>query len=1076
VPVPGCAGETLKLVLKTVQTQVFCPGEIAGVQHQKLSNFMFLSKTGMASVNNSWLIAFALALNLIVCAQAPRIVINPMGHTGKVHSLTFTPDGQRLISVSEDKSIRVWNVANGEMVTKYESQIGDGYEGMFYASALSPNGKYLAVGGYKVDTEQENYIIVIDLEKNIQVGTAVGHTDVITSLSFSGSGLFLASGSEDKTVRIWKMDALPDLRSVATLPVGSSVLSLAFNPRTQELAVAGESRDVLVYPMHGLNEGETAFQPKTLKRHKSMLNKVVYSPEGSYLASCTWENELIVWNKDGSVAREFSKLKNMVNALAFSADGRILVALDGAGNGMSYAIPAGTKFSDFTAHDNAVFSAAFSPSLTGNYLAASAGGSSNEIYIWNPVNGLVVQKIKGKGSPINHLSFGQGLELFFSRELEESQKPKYSSSFNFASFTINRNPARQPSPRTQSKDIYQTSPYSITLAKGKAINIDPYKDGRILDFLVLQDGSVVVAGDFSLKLFDRNGNLNKEFNGHSGAVRSVAISEDGKYLASGSEDQSIILWKMSETGYAPTMRSIFDTQEWSDFFSSLPVDSLTREPTKKAWSEVINFMKNSNIRAVREVETHYKSLGEIVIPFATLFLTEDNEWVCWNPRGYFNCSSAGAQYFGWHVNQGISKLATFYDAEQYFEILFRPKEMAQSLVEGKRVEDILRESGERVFDLGKLHRPSIGLFDISKTLRTHDRPVIYEEGNYFTTSETIPLTVEAYDGGGGIREILIYQNDKLIISDRDIKLPADGSPVTKTYEVEMMNNLNEFRVKVVNVQKIESKASTLNIEHKGDYISNVSLHLLAIGINKYQNSAYDLNYAQSDAKSFSTKLTEQGQGIFKSINKVEVYDSDATRENILTGFRSIISKAKPEDVFVFYYAGHGTLDEEKNEEFYLVPTNVTQLYGDPTQLETKGISATELREYLTQVRAQKQVVFMDACHSGGALKTFNVRAAVDEKAIVKLGRSSGVAVMASSGSQQFATEFEELKHGAFTYALLEALDGKADGGDGVITINEIKSYMEERVPELTRQYSGKSQYPRVHLTGNNYPISVLPKN
>ena len=1030
----------------------------------------------MESTNwRSWLSAFSIAITVFAWAQAPRIVINPMGHTGKVHGLTFTPDGQKLVSVSEDKTIRVWSVATGELLHKYESQIGDGYEGMFYASALSPNGKYLAVGGYKVETEQENYIIVIDLERNIQVGTAVGHTDVITSLSFSGSGLFLASGSEDKTVRIWKMDEFPELKQVASLPIGSAVLSLAFNPRTQELAVAGESREVLVFPMHELNRGETSFQSKLLKRHKGILNKVVYSPEGSYLASSSWDNELIVWNKDGGVVKEFSKLRNIVNALTFSSDGKILVALDGAGQGMSYAIPAGTKFTDFTAHDNAVFSAAFSPSLTGNYLVASAGGNSNEIYIWNPINGMVIRTIKGKGSPVYHLAFGEGMELFISRELSEDQKPTWSSSFNFTSFNASARPSRAPAARNDSKDVYQTGVTSIALPKGKVIQTSELADGRILDFMVLPDGGVVVASDYSLKLFDKNGNLSKEFNGHSGAVRSVAVTADGKYLASGSEDQSIILWKMSESGFAPSMRSIFDTPQWSEFFSSLPVDSLTHEPTKKAWVEVINFMKNNNLRVVREVETRYKSLGEIVIPFATLFLTHDNEWVVWNPRGYFTCSSSGGQYFGWHVNQGIHKLAAYYDAEQYFEILYRPKEMAKSVAEGKRVEDILRESGERVFDLGKLHRPSVGIFDISKTLRTHDRPVIFRDGFYFTESETIPLTVEAYDGGGGIREILVYQNDKLIISDRDIKIPADGSPVVKTYDVDMMNDLNEFRVKVVNYQKIESKPNTLNIEHKGEVISNVGLHVLAVGINQYQNSAYDLNYARTDANSFAEKLAGQGKTIYKSINKVEVYDTDATRENILTGFRSIITKANPEDVFVFYYAGHGTLDEEKNEEFYLVPTNVTQLYGDPAQLESKGISATELKDLLTQIKAQKQIILMDACHSGGAVKTFAMRGAGEEKAIVKLGRSSGVAVLASSGTQQFASEFEELKHGAFTYALIEALDGKADTGDGFVTINEIKNFMEWRVPELTKEHSGKSQYPRIHVTGNNYPISALPK-
>ena len=201
----------------------------------------------------------------------------------------------------------------------------------------------------------------------------------------------------------------------------------------------------------------------------------------------------------------------------------------------------------------------------------------------------------------------------------------------------------------------------------------------------------------------------------------------------------------------------------------------------------------------------------------------------------------------------------------------------------------------------------------------------------------------------------------------------------------------------------------------------------------------------------------------------------------MAAFKSIATKAQPQDVFLFFYAGHGSLDEENKDKdgespFYFVPTDVTKLYGDPQQLLTKAISDDELKEYLTKIRSTKQIVLMDACHSGAALKGMKVRAvAGDEKAMVQLARSSGVVMIASSGSKQFATEFDELKHGVFTYALLEALDGMGDNGDGKITVNELKFYMEERVPDLTKQYGGESQYPTGFMRGNDFPISVVSK-
>lgn len=1009
-------------------------------------------------------------------AQAPRIVINPMGHSAKIHNLLFTPDGRKLISVSEDKTIRIWNPESGQMLKKFESQIGDGPEGMLYASAISPDGKYLAVAGYPVSSEKENYIIIIDLEKNTQVGTAIGHTNVINTLSFSGNGMYLASGSDDNTVKIWKLDGSLILPAVATIPVTSSVSCISFNPKTQDLAVVQESKDVLVFGLAGLDQGAAKFSPKPFKRHKGIIDKALYSPDGTYLITSSFENELILWRADGSVVKEFDRLSDPVNAVAFSYDSKILVGLDVTGKGMSWALPSGSKFTEYTAHDNTVFSAAFSPSLSGNYTVASAGGTNNEILLWNPINGLTIRRIKGKGSAVQELAFGNGLELFISHDFSKNKKNQFKSSFNFASLSINRNPVSTASSDDMyTKDLVQTSETSIELPSSKVIKTDPNQDGRILDFKGMADGSVMVASDFSLKMFDKNGYLNKEFIGHSGAVRTVTITADGKYMASGGEDQSIILWKLAETGYAPSLRKYFNDEDYAKFFSSLPVDSLTKEPSKKAWKQVIDFLKSNNNKAYKDLEEAYKGLGEVVIPFATLFLTEDNEWVCWTPRGYFSCSSSGGQYFGWHVNRGINQLADFFAAEQYFQVLYRPKEIEKSITKGVRVEDIIRESGERIFDLGKLHRPSAGFFDVTVTTRSTDL-LKYDKGKFYTQAHTIPITVEVYDGGGGVQEVDIYQNDKLIIADSAVKTLGEGEKVVKTYAVEMGNEINEFKVKVINYQSIESHPDILNIEYTGDVIVTSSLHILAVGINQYQNAAYNLNYAQPDAKSFTDKIVKNSKNIFKSVNRLEIYDQEATKENILKGFKSIIARAKPEDVFVFYYAGHGTLDEENNDEYYLVPTDITKLYGDPEQLTARGISATELRTYLTQLKSQKQIILMDACHSGGALKSLNVRAAAtDEKAIVQLARSSGVVMIASSGTKQFATEFEELKHGVFTYALLEALDGKADNGDKKLTVNELKFYMEERVPELTKQHGGQAQYPTGYITGNDFPISVFDK-
>jgi WD40 repeat protein len=1025
-------------------------------------------------------------LSLFLMAQSalfaqtgiPRIVINSMGHSAKINNLMYTPDGQQIISVSEDKTIRMWNATSGEMLKKFESQIGDGWEGIFYASDLSTDGKLLAVAGYPVSTEKENYIIVIDVVKGTQVATAtVGSPDVINAVGFVFDGKYLVSGGDDGTLKIYSVGTGSTLTLTSTITVGAPVKYFTINQFTKDIAVAAEGKtEILVYSLAGLEKGSVKSIPKVLKRHRGEINKLAYSADGSYLASSSFETtEFFVWKGDGTFVKDITTSAD-INAIAFSSDGKVLVGLDVRGKGASYGIPQGNKFTDFAAHDNTVFSATISPSETGNYVVASAGGTNNEIYLWNPINGRTIKKIKGKGSVIGDLAFGNGLELFISRALGD--KPDFKTSFDLLNFNINRNPHKASIAKPINAGITQTSPFDLDLGKGKTIINDPNNDGRILTFKVMPNGNIVVGSDYSLRMYDKMGVLLKDFIGHSGGVRGVAFTSDGAYLASGGEDQTIILWKLAETGAARSLRD--ELPEFGEFFTSLPFDSLTYEPTKKAWKSVIDQLKAGGDKKVyKGIEEVYKNLGEAALPFATLFVTEDYEWVCWTPKGYFTCTSSGSQYFGWHVNRGINKLADYYAAEQYFEILFRPKQMQKSMAQAKRVEEILVEEGERLFDLGKLHTPSAGFFEVRNLINRND--VQYKEGKFLSSKQQLQLDIEVFDGGGGVREVNIFQNDKLIVTDKEFKT-RQGERVERSYKVDLVNETNEFKIIVKNYQKMESRPEHLKLEYVGQVITTSTLHIMAVGINTYKNGAYSLNYAQPDAKSFVDQVTVGYEKIFKDVNKVEIYNEQATKENIIGGFNSIIAKAKPEDVFIFFYAGHGSLDEEHKDAdgdspFYFVPTDVTKIYGDPDQLQRKGLSANELRTYLTQIRSTKQVVLMDACHSGGALKSMNVRAAAsDEKAIFQLARSSGVVTIASSGSKQFATEFDVLKHGVFTYVLLEALNGKADGNaDGKVTVNEIKIYMEERVPELTKQYGGTAQYPTGYTTGSDFPLTILNK-
>ena len=193
---------------------------------------------------------------------------------------------------------------------------------------------------------------------------------------------------------------------------------------------------------------------------------------------------------------------------------------------------------------------------------------------------------------------------------------------------------------------------------------------------------------------------------------------------------------------------------------------------------------------------------------------------------------------------------------------------------------------------------------------------------------------------------------------------------------------------------------------------------------------------------------------------------------MIAAFEKIKTAANPKDLFVFYYAGHGVISDKK--EFFLVPYDVTQLYGNDNALAQKGFSADALKAMSKDIKAQKQLFILDACQSAGALETIAAaRGAAEEKAIAQLARSTGTQWLTASGSEQFASEFSQLGHGSFTYCLLEAFKGDANPTDKKLTVKQLDAYLQTKVPEITQKYKGTPQYPASYSYGNDFPIIII---
>lgn len=447
-----------------------------------------------------------------------------------------------------------------------------------------------------------------------------------------------------------------------------------------------------------------------------------------------------------------------------------------------------------------------------------------------------------------------------------------------------------------------------------------------------------------------------------------------------------------------------------------------------------------------------------------MYLFQDGGWITYTPEGYFEGSPSAWDKVAFVNNKQAIPL------ESVFDTFYTPRLMHKVLFD----KSVIKRD-----DIKNLKSPptvKINYKEGSRNLAVEDD---IADTTITTQNASGEILLTANANGDRIAEFRLFQNGKSVgTNTRNLVVEDDVevSGTEKTFKVNLVEGTNEFVGIAINSQGTESRPEKLTVIYKPAKTTprpqGIQAHVLIVGIDTYKNPKYNLNYAVADATSFSESLQNGVKNITSKVNLYQIKNDQAVRENIIATFSEIASTANPQDIFVFYYAGHGVVSEDDDKDFYLVPYDVTQLYGNDGALKQKGVSAKELKRIASGIPAQKQLYILDACQSAGALTTIATRGAAEEKAIAQLARSTGTHWLTASGSEQYATEFDELGHGVFTYALLEALSGKADSGDNRITVNEIKAYIESRVPEISAQYKGSPQYPSSFGFGQDFPVGI----
>ena len=1011
-----------------------------------------------------------------------REIRSYLGNKGSVWVLEFSPDGKLLASIDGSYNLSLWEVETSKRIRLFEVPDDD-----ILSVAFSPDGKYLVTG------TEKNHAIAWDLSTGSELKRFNPEiTDIpmelkfnypeARSVEFSPDGRRLLTGSNDYTAFIFDFNTGKQLKkfkiyegSCATCPItasfspdGSKVVFghfdfvFIYDSETAKilLTLEGESGDygpalfskdgkyisALDYHDGYIWDAQTGKKLIILGEDSHDLTDIWISPDNSYVITGSEKRMAKLWKIPSG--RQFMTLRGylndidesilddsymywvaFMNEIKLSPDGRYLAIGKTGNNARLMDLRTGRLVRTFRGHENIVISLDFSPD--GKYLAT--GGADGTTRIWEVETGRMVRSLPEGTSNI----------------------PDFSVDFS-------------PDGNWIAVGSWDGLVRIWDVRTGKLIQaIRAHNDAAPYSVQFSHNGLYILSGglDGKLKVFEIDSGLEvRELIGHTDVVSSIRRHPDGKLMISTSWDGRVKIWDIG-TGMQVSRFTAHDTK-----VQALDIDATGKyivtgadDNTAKLWDLadcklITTFIGHAGTVSSVNISPDGKMLitgshdgtikiwdlktGKELLTF--IFIGED-DWLVKTKEGFFDASE-GARKSIFFV-----KGTQIYNIDQFFEEFYRPG----------LINEVFRTGGQLNSEA-----------NIVKRLDESPPPtvsIVSPANNDTTRSSKIPVVVRFINNGGGISEIRVQNNGKSLPIDNSSLLQSGGQAryLSKTIDVDLVTGENKILISAYSFGRIESRPDTITIYNKGPE-RVINCYLVAIGINEYKNPALDLNYARADAEAFCNTIKDKGKSLFKKVEIHELVDTEATKKNILSLMDELSRIIRPEDVLLFYYAGHGSMVENK---FFFIPTESVSLYQED-RLNKESIYAGLIQEKLKNIPALKQIVILDACQSGGSTEILAQRGASEEKALAQLSRGSGVHVLAASGSEQYAAEVSELGHGVFTYILLDALHGGADGApkDGNVTVFELKAYLNDQVPELTEKYKGTPQWPYTFSIGNDFPI------
>jgi WD40 repeat protein len=389
--------------------------------------------------------------------------------------LSFKPVNDNTLPTLHLNDDKYW--ADFEAGTLYEFELRKGGLGFYQISLAQVEKLKAELDKQSTQTPSPSSSYVLP---NKLLHTLVGHRSNVLAVAFSPDGNKVASGSKDKTIKLWNVSTGKPLQTLSAHR--DKVQSVAFSPDGAILASGSEDNTIKLWDI------ETGKLIRTLKGDDDRLSSlsidkkmfsVAFSPYGHMLASGNWDKSITLWDVDTGKVLHFIKGRTK----------RFWGLIDDHGQG----------------HEDSVNSVAFSPD--GNTLAS--GGFDNAIKLWDVNSGKLLTSVKGHSNFVLSVTFSPDGNMLASSSYDKSIKLWEVSSGRVLQTLIGH------------KDVVTSVAFR--------------SDGQII---------ASASFDKTIKLWEvSSGKLLSTLRGHSDYVNTVVFSPDGKILASASGDDTVKLWQ-----------------------------------------------------------------------------------------------------------------------------------------------------------------------------------------------------------------------------------------------------------------------------------------------------------------------------------------------------------------------------------------------------------------------------------------------------------------------------------------------------------------------------------------------------